>query len=48
MLIVERSFGRMSRFRRLVRDYERLPETMAALRCLALVILMLMAPPGNA
>jgi transposase len=27
--VVERSFGWMSRFRRLARDYERLPETEA-------------------
>jgi transposase len=37
----ERSFGRMSRFRRLARDYERLPETLAGLHFLAFVILML-------
>jgi transposase len=29
--VVERSFGRADRFRRLVRDYERLPETLAGL-----------------
>jgi hypothetical protein len=28
---VERSFGWMARFRRLARDYERLPETVAGL-----------------
>jgi len=39
--IVERSFGWMSRFRRLARDYERLPETLAGLHYLAFVILML-------
>ena len=39
--VVERSFGRMSRFRRLARDYERLPETLAGLHYLAFVILML-------
>jgi len=38
---VERSFGWMSRFRRLARDYERLPETLARLHFLAFVILML-------
>jgi transposase len=38
---VERSFGWMSRFRRLARDYERLPETLAGLHILAFVILML-------
>lgn len=39
--VVERSFGWMSRFRRLARDYERLPETSAGLHYLAFVILML-------
>jgi transposase len=39
--VVERSFGWMSRFRRLARDYERLPETLAGLHILAFVILML-------
>lgn len=39
--LVERSFGWMSRFRRLARDYERLPETLAGLHYLAFVILML-------
>jgi len=39
--VVERSFGRLSRFRRLARDYERLPETLAGLHYLAFVILML-------
>ena len=39
--VVERSFGWMSRFRRLARDYERLPETLAGLHFLASVILML-------
>ena len=39
--VVERSFGWMSRFRRLVRDYERLPETLAGLHYLAFAILML-------
>ena len=38
---IERSFGWMSRFRRLARDYERLPETLAGLHYLAFVILML-------
>jgi transposase len=38
---VERSFGWMSRFRHLARDYERLPETLAVLYYLAFVILML-------
>jgi hypothetical protein len=31
----------MARFRRLARDYERLPETLAGLHCLAFAILML-------
>jgi hypothetical protein len=48
MLIVERSFGLMPRFRRLARDYERLPETPAAPHCLVFVILMLRTPHGNA
>jgi transposase len=39
--VVERSFGWMSRFRRLARDYERLPETLAGLHILAFAILML-------
>jgi transposase len=39
--IVERSFGWMSRFRRLARDYERLPETLAGLHYLAFAMLML-------
>jgi transposase len=39
--VVERSFGWMSRFRRLARDYERLPETLAGLHYLAFVILIL-------
>ena len=39
--IVERSFGWAARFRRLTRDYERLPETLAGLHYLASAILML-------
>jgi transposase len=39
--VVERSFGWMSRFRHLARDYERLPETVAGLHFVAFVILML-------
>ena len=39
--VVERSFGWMARFRRLARDYERLPETLAGLHLVAFVILML-------
>jgi len=39
--VIERSFGWVSRFRRLARDYERLPETVAGLHFVAFVILML-------
>lgn len=39
--VVERSFGWMARFRRLARDYERLPETLAGLHFLAFAMLML-------
>ena len=39
--VVERSFAWAARFRRLARDYERLPETLAGLHFLAFVILML-------
>ena len=39
--VVERSFAWMTRFRRLARDYERLPETLAGLHLLAFVVLML-------
>lgn len=39
--VVERSFAWMARFRRLARDYERLPETLAGLHFLAFAILML-------
>src|SRR5882724_2163223 len=38
--VVERSFGWMARFRRLARDYERLPETLAGLHFLAFAMLM--------
>ena len=38
--VVERSFGWMSRFRRLLRDYERLPETLKGLHFLALALIM--------
>lgn len=40
--VVERSFAWKSRFRRLVRDYERLPETVRGLHLVAFVILMLL------
>ena len=38
--VVERSFAWASRFRRLARDYERLPETLAALHFVAFASLM--------
>jgi transposase len=38
--VVERSFGWLARFRRLARDYERLPETLKGLHFLAFAILM--------
>ena len=39
--VVERSFAWLARFRRLARDYERLPETLAGLHFLAFAILLL-------
>lgn len=39
--VVERSFGWIARFRRLARDYERLPETLAGLHFLTFAIFML-------
>ena len=39
--VVERSFAWAARFRRLARDYERLPETVAGLRFVAFACLML-------
>jgi transposase len=39
--VVERSFAWASRFRRLAKDYERLPETVAALHFVVFAILML-------
>lgn len=39
--VVERSFAWMARFRRLARDYERLPQTLAGLHLLAFAVLML-------
>jgi len=39
--VVERSFGWMARFRRLARDYERLPDTLKGLHFLAFAVLML-------
>jgi transposase len=38
--VIERSFGRMVRFRRLARDYGRLPDTLAGLHIIAFVILL--------
>lgn len=38
--VVERDFAWLSRFRRLTRDYERLPEVLAGLHLVAFVILM--------
>jgi len=38
--VVERSIGWVARFRRLARDYERLPETLGGLHFLAFAILM--------
>lgn len=38
--VVERSFGWAARFRRLARDYERLPETLKGLHFLAFALLM--------
>jgi transposase len=38
---IERSFAWAARFRRLARDYERLPETLAGLHFVAFSILML-------
>ena len=39
--VVERSFAWLAHFRRLARDYERLPETLAGLHFLAFALLML-------
>lgn len=39
--VVERSFAWLARFRRLARDYERLPETLAALRFVVFSTLLL-------
>ena len=39
--VVERSFGWLARFRRLARDYERLPDTLKGLHFLAFAVLML-------
>jgi transposase len=39
--VVERTFGWLGRFRRLARDYERLPETLAAWHWVAFIALLL-------
>ncbi|MCA1565874.1 MAG: transposase [Acidobacteria bacterium] len=39
--VVERTFGWAARFRRLARDYERLPDTLAGLHFLTFAVLML-------
>ncbi len=39
--VVERSFAWVARFRRLARDYERLPQTLAGLHFLAFACLFL-------
>jgi transposase len=39
--MVERSFAWATRFRRLVKDYERLPQTLAGLHVIAFVLIML-------
>lgn len=39
--VMERSFARLTRFRRLSRDYERLPTTLAGLHWLAFACLLL-------
>ena len=39
--VVERSFGWLARFRRLARDYERLPQTLAGLHLVAFTVLLL-------
>jgi hypothetical protein len=38
--VVERSFGWMTRFRRLVREYERLAETLAGLHFVAFATML--------
>ena len=44
--VVERDFAWASRFRRLVKDYERLPETVAGLHFVAFVCLFLQQAAG--
>jgi transposase len=43
--VVERSFAWTARFRRLARDYERLPKTLAALHFIAFACLLLARMP---
>lgn len=43
--VVERSFGWAARFRRLPRDYEKLPQTLAGLYYVAFAMLMLSRLP---
>lgn len=38
--VVKRAFARMARFRRLARDYERLPATLAGLHLVAFSVLL--------
>ena len=44
--VVERDFAWASRFRRLVKDYERLPETVAGLHFVAFACLFLQQAAG--
>jgi transposase len=44
--VVERDFARASRFRRLVKDYERLPDTLAGLHFVAFACLFLQQATG--
>ncbi len=46
--VVERSFGWISRFRRLVRDYERLADTLVGMHFIAFAILMARSKPFTA
>ncbi|MFP4897282.1 transposase, partial [Paraburkholderia sp. EG304] len=41
--VVERSFGWLNRFRRLARDYERPPETLAGLHFVVFAMVMLVS-----
>jgi putative transposase len=47
--VVERTLGRLGRWRRLARDYEELPEVAAAMATVAMIRLMLhrLAHPGR-